>query len=187
MGVVETCLSPGLRPRRRALPTGTAYNPRVDKTSVISTAKTPALATLIALLAHSHRGVHLRSWIVLHEDMLAEFQAVRGGAPQGNRTCCSAFSLVVTGPLGRRTMMRQWVGMAAALALSLSMTAFAVEASLAAKAGGGPKGNVERTTSGSGSNIDRGPNFRPYGWSQGKKKGWDCRVGGRRCKPPGLR
>jgi hypothetical protein len=83
--------------------------------------------------------------------------------------------------------MRPWVGMAAALALSLSTMAFTADPSMAAKAGGGPKANVERTTSGSGAHINRGPNFRPYGWSQGKKKGWDCRVGSRGCKPPGLR
>src|SRR5262245_13997647 len=33
----------------------------------------------------------------------------------------------------------------------------------------------------------RGPESRPPGWSHGRKTGWDCRVGTRTCKPPGLR
>ena len=28
--------------------------------------------------------------------------------------------------------------------------------------------------------------INPPGWSQGKKKGWDCVVGAPNCKPPGL-
>ena len=33
----------------------------------------------------------------------------------------------------------------------------------------------------------RGPEFRPPGWSHGRKVGWHCRVGARGCIPPGLR
>jgi hypothetical protein len=33
----------------------------------------------------------------------------------------------------------------------------------------------------------REPNFRPHGWSEGRKTGWHCRVGARGCIPPGLR
>lgn len=33
----------------------------------------------------------------------------------------------------------------------------------------------------------RGPEFRPRGWSHGRKTGWHCRVGARGCVPPGLR
>jgi hypothetical protein len=33
----------------------------------------------------------------------------------------------------------------------------------------------------------RGPEFRPPGWSHGRKTGWHCRVGTRGCIPPGLR
>lgn len=33
----------------------------------------------------------------------------------------------------------------------------------------------------------RGPQFRPPGWSHGRKTGWHCRVGTRGCIPPGLR
>jgi hypothetical protein len=33
----------------------------------------------------------------------------------------------------------------------------------------------------------RGPAFRPHGWSEGRKVGWNCRVGARGCIPPGLR
>ncbi len=33
----------------------------------------------------------------------------------------------------------------------------------------------------------RGPEFRPHGWSHGRKTGWHCRVGTRGCIPPGLR
>jgi len=33
----------------------------------------------------------------------------------------------------------------------------------------------------------RGPEFRPRGWSEGRKTGWHCRVGTRGCIPPGLR
>src|SRR5262249_9568077 len=33
----------------------------------------------------------------------------------------------------------------------------------------------------------RGPEFRPHGWSEGRKVGWHCRVGTRGCTPPGLR
>ncbi len=34
---------------------------------------------------------------------------------------------------------------------------------------------------------ERGPHFRPHGWSEGRKTGWHCRVGTRGCIPPGLR
>jgi hypothetical protein len=33
----------------------------------------------------------------------------------------------------------------------------------------------------------RGPEFRPHGWSEGRKTGWHCRVGSHGCIPPGLR
>ena len=33
----------------------------------------------------------------------------------------------------------------------------------------------------------RGPEFRPAGWSHGRKVGWHCRVGARGCIPPGQR
>ncbi len=33
----------------------------------------------------------------------------------------------------------------------------------------------------------RGPQFRPPGWSHGRKTGWHCRVGAPGCIPPGLR
>jgi hypothetical protein len=33
----------------------------------------------------------------------------------------------------------------------------------------------------------RGPEYRPHGWSEGRKTGWHCRVGARGCIPPGLR
>ncbi len=33
----------------------------------------------------------------------------------------------------------------------------------------------------------RGPHFTPHGWSEGRKIGWNCRVGTRGCIPPGLR
>ena len=33
----------------------------------------------------------------------------------------------------------------------------------------------------------RGPEFRPRGWSHGKKTGWHCQVGTRGCIPPGQR
>jgi hypothetical protein len=33
----------------------------------------------------------------------------------------------------------------------------------------------------------RGPEFRPHGWNEGRKTGWNCRVGARGCIPPGLR
>jgi hypothetical protein len=33
----------------------------------------------------------------------------------------------------------------------------------------------------------RESDFRPHGWSEGRKTGWHCRVGAHRCIPPGLR
>ena len=33
----------------------------------------------------------------------------------------------------------------------------------------------------------RGPEFRPPGWSHGRKAGWHCQVGTQGCIPPGLR
>ena len=33
----------------------------------------------------------------------------------------------------------------------------------------------------------REPQFRPHGWSEGRKTGWHCRVGTHGCIPPGLR
>ena len=82
--------------------------------------------------------------------------------------------------------MKRLLELTAAISLSLAATAFAVGPA-AAGPSGKAKGHIERTTSGSSVNVDRGPNFRPHGWSEGKKKGWDCRVGSRGCKPPGLR
>jgi hypothetical protein len=81
----------------------------------------------------------------------------------------------------------------AKMAFSLALIAgpWAIEPVMAAQAGADvsvqTKSRTERTTTGSGAQSDRGPNFRPHGWSEGRKKGWDCKVGSRNCKPPGLR
>ena len=80
-------------------------------------------------------------------------------------------------------MVKQLIGLAAALGLVLATVA----PSTAAQRNQAGAASSARTTTGSGVNTDRGPDVRPHGWSQGKKKGWDCRVGSRNCKPPGLR
>jgi hypothetical protein len=49
------------------------------------------------------------------------------------------------------------------------------------------RSKAHSTTTGAAVHMDRGPNHQPYGWSQGKKKGWDCTPGHHGCKPPGLR
>jgi hypothetical protein len=80
-------------------------------------------------------------------------------------------------------MVKQFIGIAAALGLILA----AVAPSAAAQRNQAAGSTSVRTTTGSGMNTDRGPNFRPHGWSEGKKKGWGCTPGTRNCKPPGLR
>jgi hypothetical protein len=79
-------------------------------------------------------------------------------------------------------------------ALGVVVLGFCATPALSAQARVGANANVGvntpsptvRTTTGSGF-AERGPNVRPHGWSQGKKKGWGCTVGSANCKPPGLR
>jgi hypothetical protein len=72
-------------------------------------------------------------------------------------------------------------------AVGLLATAGTVAMSRDLDASVSTRSKVHSSTTGAAVHMDRGPNHRPYGWSQGKKKGWDCTPGRPGCKPPGQR
>ena len=79
--------------------------------------------------------------------------------------------------------MRRLITGATVIALTLVVS----DAFAKGPKGGSPPGLSNRTSS----TVGLGPTNRPYGWSQGKKRGWlrgDCRtIGTANCIPPGLR
>jgi hypothetical protein len=93
--------------------------------------------------------------------------------------------------------MRRLLVLTAALGLSLALAGATQARMMGAGADVGVRSNVDvgashtatihSRTGLSARGEVREPGFRPPGWSEGKKKGWHCRVGASTCVPPGLR